>query len=361
MNIINLKPNRAARRRAKFNKKNDTITLEQFIELMRCPKQRDEKGRSKKKGIRRKFKILLPEHTHVIGAILLCDVIDEKKGRVYKKGTKILIDGHTRRVIWTNELEENLGNWCNELPEEVTITYYYVSTWKELCDLYDHFDNASDTEKTNDKWFGACMDNEFQLKNEKLKQVMAVQWAAHKLYPTVFKSPKGMSLYDLDEVATRFKDALLALDSIGDGEFKKGKKGQYQVSKTAILTSLIISFQKHNVRLNDDGACTHPLYEVAQKLNRGYLDNTDPDGKMDGVSHIVSEYTNGTLIPDHPFNFNTIDKELSFCLYWIEKALKGGKYKQIGNPNGQSWTTYVNRYVIDTYDAINNALNVSES
>jgi len=122
MTVIPLR-NREERRRVKYNKKNDTLTLEQFIELMRCPKQRDENGRSKKKGIRRKFKILLPEHTHVIGAILLCDVIDEKKERriagdlsgtgafnkyIVQKGDSIRAIAESFKVSRTEILEVNL-------------------------------------------------------------------------------------------------------------------------------------------------------------------------------------------------------------------------------------------------------------
>ena len=345
----------------KFQKKLGVLTLEQFFQLVRCPKQRDEVMRSQQPKVRKKFKKLLAEHCDVIAAIATEDITHEKTEKVYKKGTVFLIDGHTRRVIWVNEYKEGQGNWCDHLPEEINVTYYYISSYKELCDLYDHFDNSSSTEKTADKYYGACKVNEFELTNPKLKQVMAIQYAAHKLYPTVFTSPKAMSTYDLEEVAFRFKDALLALDKVGGGTFKKGKnKKSYTMATTPIICALLMAFKKHGVRLDENGTCSHPLFEIAQKLNKGHLNNTADDGRMDGVSHIVNEWTYDLLIQEKPFNFNTIDKELSFCLYWIEAHLTGKRLEKIGSPDKKTWTTYVSRYTGTTFDALNTALNVTE-
>ena len=148
-NLIPLPQNRQQRRSyKKFEKNVGTLTLKQFFELLRCPKNRDEVFRSLQPKVRRKFKKLLAEHCDVIAAIATEDILHEKTGKVYKKGTVFLIDGHTRRVIWTNEYEEGLGNWCDHLPEEINVTYYYIASYKDLCDLYDHFDNSSSTEKT---------------------------------------------------------------------------------------------------------------------------------------------------------------------------------------------------------------------
>ena len=360
-NIIPLNPtklNREQTRRIRFKKKKGTLTLEEFFKLLRCPIQRDESlltGRAGNKSIQRKFKKLLPEHCEVIAAILECDITDDETGKIYKQGTIFLIDGHTRRVIWALEYDENKGKWVDMLPEEVGVTYYYVDSYTQLADLYDHFDNASSAEKTADKFYGACHTHGFELSNPKLRQVMAIQYAAHKMYPKVFTSPKGMSVSDFSQVAKRFKNPLMVLDKVGNGKFKKPKKkGGYTLGTTPLITALLMAFKKHDVQLDANGECSHKLFEIANQLNDGYCQQGE---RMDGVSHIITEWKEDLLIPEKPFNFNTIDKELSFVLYWIEVALDGKKLKEIGNPGNKSWTTYVNRYTSNTYEAINNALN----
>ena len=360
-NIIPLNPiklNREQTRRIKFKKKKGILSLEEFFKLLRCPIQRDESlltGRAGNKSIQRKFRKLLPEHCEVIAAILECDIKDDETGKVYKKGTVFLIDGHTRRVIWSLEYDENKGKWVDMLPEEVGVTYYYVDSYTQLADLYDHFDNASSAERTADKFYGACHTHGFELSNSKLRQVMAIQYAAHKMYPKVFTSPKGMSVSDFSQVAKRFKNPLMVLDKIGNGKFKNPKKkGNYTLGTTPLITALLMAFKKHDVKLDANGECSHKLFEIANQLNDGYCQQGE---RMDGVSHIITEWKEDLLIPEKPFNFNTIDKELSFVLYWIEVALDGKKLKEIGNPGNKSWTTYVNRYTSNTYEAINNALN----
>ena len=122
-NITPLLQNRAQRRSfKKFKKKLGVLTLEDFFKLIRCPKNRDEVMRSQQPKVRRKFKKLLAEHCDVIAAIATEDIIHEKTGKVYKKGTVFLIDGHTRRVIWINEYDEGKGNWCDHLPQEINVT-----------------------------------------------------------------------------------------------------------------------------------------------------------------------------------------------------------------------------------------------
>ena len=132
------------------------------------------------------------------------------------------------------------------------------------------------------------------------------------------------------------------------------------MATTPIICALLMAFKKHGVRLDENGTCSHPLFEIAQKLNKGHLNNTADDGRMDGVSHIVNEWTYDLLIQEKPFNFNTIDKELSFCLYWIEAHLTGKRLEKIGSPDKKTWTTYVSRYTGTTFDALNTALNVTE-
>ena len=169
-----------------------------------------------------------------------------------------------------------------------------------------------------------------------------------------FTSPKAMSVSDFSQVAKRFKNPLMVLDKVGNGKFKKPKKkGGYTLGTTPLITALLMAFKKHDVKLDANGECSHKLFEIANQLNDGYCQQGE---RMDGVSHIITEWKEDLLIPEKPFNFNTIDQELSFVLYWIEVALSGKKLKEIGNPGNKSWTTYVNRYVSNTFDCLDSAL-----
>ena len=110
-----------------------------FLELEQSPVQRNHKKRAQEKKVFDKLTNLLPQHTMIATAELICDAWDPVTGRQWHKGDEFLIDAHTRREFWKN------GD-SDFVPENLTSQHYKVDSIEAVRDLYYTFDNSASDE-----------------------------------------------------------------------------------------------------------------------------------------------------------------------------------------------------------------------
>ena len=113
------------------------LTIEEFLDLPPVPMQRNTEERAKQSKVKKMLRTLKPTHLEVA-------IVELKKDckyydTVYKKGTKYIANGNTRKLFWLNNLSD-------AIPANVNATVYQVNDMEEVRDIYNMYDNPDTSE-----------------------------------------------------------------------------------------------------------------------------------------------------------------------------------------------------------------------
>jgi len=331
------------------------LPIQKFFEMAECPVQRDTEFRAQQKQYKEKFSRLKPEHCTGVSCELT--EICYYDGKKYEKGQWFIIDAHTRRYFWMNQMTDIV-------PTSIHLIHYKCSSLEEVIELYQHHDESSSVEKGRDKLFGACKINDITINDPKLKGVMPYTHAAHYYDPLKYTKNSGFSTLELKEVVSDFKEQMIVLDKFvaepsGGLKKKSGRKQAFDFHN-AIIAAGLIALKAHGVTTKDaDG---HDLVRILKQINAGGKNTVS--NLWDGATHIVNEFDGtGDILPKDGkgnvlFTYNEIKKAISFVLYWLEKALDDVPQMQIGKNWAIFIDGYYNRTCIDF--SINTLLGIGE-
>ena len=269
---------------------------DRFLLLEQSPVQRNHKKRAAEKKVFDKLNKLLPQHTMIATAELTCDAFDPVTGKQWYKGQVFLIDAHTRREFWRNDLSDFV-------PENLTSQHYKVNSIEEVRDLYYTFDNSASAERSTDLAYGACRYLNIDLKNINLYQVTGLTWAAHYYNEKHFPKTGGYDGNGLIVIYSEFKEEILFLDSFA-WETKKIDKFPHPL-KTASLLFL----KKYD---NDIAR------SIVKRVYTNKFSLPDDEGREDGVTELL----NWIKHKDESFaaNYDTIPVLTDGFLYWLNQA-----------------------------------------
>lgn len=270
------------------------MSYDKFKSLPNCPVQRNHKKRAKDKKTREKLSILQPQHCIIASATLTEKSYDPSNGVTYLAGSEFLVDAHTRREFWG----ENLSD---AIPEKLTSLHFDVKSITELRDLYYTFDNSANTEKSADLAYGACRYLNTNLNNHKLYQVTGLTWAAHFYDKQTFPKTSGYDGNGLIVLYSEFNSEIKFLDSFQ----WDGKIDIPHPLKTASLLFL----KKYN---NSESK------EIVKRVFTDDFQGKDKEGRLDGVTNLLCWIKNKDS--DFAANFNTIPDLSGKFLYWLNQA-----------------------------------------
>lgn len=148
------------------------IPLAKIFTFERHPLQRDEVRRAPKAH---KLHVFEDVHKYV--------------SAVEYQGRTILLDGHTRRYIWSNpHLYPNVGI----LPVKLVLTLYHASTWSEVLELYSRFDSQHAVETSTDILTGALGYRDLQLRSKYMQRLGYLQ-AVNATYVALATTRGGLT------------------------------------------------------------------------------------------------------------------------------------------------------------------------
>jgi len=278
------------------------LSKKEFDKLESAPVQRNHQKRAKKKDVREKLRILKPQHCQIVTATLTEDSYDPVNGKWYAKGTKFLIDGHTRREFWNN-------GYSDYVPESLSETNYPLSSIAEVRELYYSYDSSTSVEKSTDLAYGACRRLGLNLNKHKLYQVSAFTWAAHFYDKVRFEKNSGYDGEGLANIYKEFSSEITFLDSIVWN--KLGGNGKSGVEISGIVrTAAVLFLKKH--QLNDASK------GIIERIFSDDFDKKDEMGRMDGVTNLTRWLQDPT--EDFSQSFATIPPLTEKSLYWMHQA-----------------------------------------
>jgi len=270
------------------------MSYDKFKSLPDCPVQRNHKKRAKDKKTREKLAILQPQHCIVASATLTEKSYDPTNGVTYLAGSEFLVDAHTRREFWN----ENLSD---AIPEKLTSLHFDVKDIEELRKLYYTFDNSANTEKSADLAFGACRYLEVYFDNYKLYQVTSLTWAAHFYDSKQFSKTSGYDGNGLVVLYNVFIKELKFLDS-----FVWSNKIDIP---HPLRTAALLFLKKHD---------SDVAQSIIKRVFTNKFNGPDDEDRLDGVTNILDWIKDKDA--DFAANFKTIPVLTESFLYWLNQA-----------------------------------------
>lgn len=319
------------------------LTIEEYLSLDAVPMQRDTESRAKKHKTDKMLKKLSPVHLDVSLVQLMKD--SEYYGVLYKKNTRFIVNGNTRKFYWENGLTDFI-------PEYVSAVVYYVDSMEEVRQIYNTYDSPDATEKTQEKFYGILSGvYKYQpvfSKVQKGEILTSLYYACHLLDPAKYsitdKTPK-------EELLRFFIGEYLEEIKVFDKLAKLPKQWDAALSCAALM---ILKRYGNEPRAID----------FLKKVEDRVIDTSQV--QQDGVTHVSVEWDKRGGIK-FPVRRAAIDSKpgglpqtVPYILYWCEKYIADKKQTQLGSGWDKTHTNWFNQYnYMNKF--LNNALLVTEN
>ena len=127
-----------------------------------------------------------PDHIEIPVCKCICDIPHPTIADfVFKEGTEVLGDAHTRRLWW-----QKYATSTNPKPEVLNKKTINVSSYSEMLDVFNWFNSPDDVKKANDRIYGAAramlLPRGLSLYAPQLLMVQPWEYAAAGINPTVW-------------------------------------------------------------------------------------------------------------------------------------------------------------------------------
>ena len=325
MNIIKMKQNERA-----------IMTLREWINLPRCPVQRDEEKRDLGH-----LDTVNKTHLDVYSAIVTTEFKNPNNGTTYEVGYECKINGHGRAYKWDKGLSDTQ-------PSHVTATIYTVNSWQELEDMYDFADSDKSVEKRSEKILARLRAKDVHLSDPKLSNGQPLGFAASLVDPE--KNPKtgGLSTAQINEAVNLLHPQYKVMqDYVCDGNtelLRKNTTSQSFDFNSVLITACLVALKSFKVtpKLLDSDDKDYPMYinawklvDLIREINTGNMDQKSSPWSAD--THIIKEF-NGTgnvlknyhgQSPYPALNLSSYVPCTSFVLYWMLQHMKGVKHDNL--------------------------------
>jgi hypothetical protein len=263
----------------------ENISLDTLYNYDDHPTQRNTEYRAKGKSKKhlRKFKSI-QGMMHVIELTESSTCPTTKK--VYQKGHRMMLDGHTRRHIWKNDMSVSK-------PSSVHITVHRVSNIKEAIDLYNCFDSMDAKETTQEKMWGIAKmlgfigkSNEFR---DRLNIVNPINVYGHIVHPSKGYNQPVLQTSKHEKSVAMILPCLKILDEIyAEIDSKKGLKKMYHTDGCLKAAHLILLNQyKDDITLTDNGKTR--FENCKEFIVKTTLGSVDPMNVC-GSHHVAQEW-----------------------------------------------------------------------
>ena len=156
------------------------------MKILDHPGQRNTEKRLKEKKYHKKMQVRNPDHIEIPVCKCICDIPHPTIADfVFKEGTEVLGDAHTRRLWW-----QKYATSTNPKPEVLNKKTINVSYYSEMLDVFNWFNSPDDVKKANDRIYGAAramlLPRGLSLYAPQLLMVQPWEYAAAGINPTVW-------------------------------------------------------------------------------------------------------------------------------------------------------------------------------
>ena len=281
------------------------LSYDEYSKLDEVFCQRDTEGRLKR--AQKHLSELRAEHCVVSVAMLTED--DEVFGVKYKAGHKFILDSNTRNLNWSK-------GGSDQIPQEVLAIQYSYDSCDAIRESYNTFDSPDAIERNKEKLYGILFGMyHYTPKSHKLKKgqiLTGLIKACNFYFPDIYNQPNVKTEVLPGQVGA-FIEEIKALDN-------------FMIDKSSWDVSLVCAALMALKRYGTDD----------DKLNEGLQDINDraanKKGKeLDGISHIVDEWQTANFFSDKNTKWSSLNRTVSYCLYWIDKYMKDEKGVKPGN------------------------------
>lgn len=321
--------------------KHEQIVIEEFLEIPEVPMQRDTENRAAQKKTIKMLKKLLVVHLEVALIELTKDCLFY--GKEYKKGSRFIVNGNTRRYYWANGLSD-------KIPEKVNATIYLVSDMEEVRKIYNTYDSPDASEKTQEKFYGILSGiygyQPISTKVQRGKILTALSYACHTLDPQKYSDAKpkedvlSIIIGEYFEEIKMF-DKICALPLQWD---------------SALSCAALMILKKYG---NNPKAI-----EFLKKVEQRNMDTSKAE--RDGVTHVSYEWTINPKMARFQVRravtggHGGMQETVPFILYWAEKYISGKSQINLGGGWDKMHITWFDDYK-SRNNALSKALNISST
>jgi len=295
--------------------------------------QRNTEGRLSK-AIKHLSK-LLPEHCVVFVAKLTEK--DELFGKKYPAGCRWRIDSNTRALNWARG-----GTDC--IPKDLLVIEFSFSSCERIRQSYNTFDSPDSVERNQEKLYGILSGMyRYVPKSEKLikGQILSgLNKACHFYFPETWNQ-YNIKTSEMPGQVGAFLEEIKKFDDIAT---KASSWDQ------ALVCAALMALKKYGT--NNDN-----LIEALNFINDRAAGSRRTK-EWDGITHIIYEWENGKMFPDKTTIWHKeggLNRTVSYCLYWIDKYMKG----ETGTKVGRDWDKIAIKYKDQTVSSLNRLLVIS--
>lgn len=305
------------------------MPYEEFADLPEVFCQRNTEGRLSK--ARKHLSTLLPEHCVVFVAKLTES--GEVYGKKYSAGFRWRIDSNTRALNWAQ-------GGSDSIPKDVFVIEYSFGDPDRIRESYNTFDSPDSVERNQEKLYGILSGMyRYTPQSQKLIKgqiISALNKASHFYYPETWNQVTARSS-ELPGQVGAFLEEIKTLD-----EFLKDASSWDQ----ALVCAGLMALKKY-------GCDNEDLKEALQDINDKAANTKGKD--WDGISHIVDEWKTHRIFPSKDTKWDVLNRTVSYCLYWIDKYMKGEK----GSKVGTGWDKVAFKYKDQTVTSLNRLLSIA--
>lgn len=278
----------------------EEIPFDEFVKIPPVHCQRDESLRVNK--LRR-----------VVRKSTVPTILEVRVGE-YPDGSRVLLDGNTRRALWKS------GDKGVVAPEFVRATVYSLTDKKYAEELYYSFDNQGSAKNGAEIITGYYRKLHMSFDTPKLQRGSigkSVKFALRG-HPTI---PNDM----FTQIAY-LKDELIILDRIGCNNFN-----------AAYIAAALMMLKLYG----DNQKLASGLHKLNEQVQLG---QRHPDGTDDPLKRIVDAFNGVADLGDRvKGNNNNLPEQIGFTLYCLEKYMNNqriGKNKVKSNVIERTYETF---------------------
>ena len=304
----------------------------EYMAILTHPVQRDTEKRAKEPKFNKKMKVRTPDHLDIAVIECGCDISHPTiADKVFKKGTEILADAHTRREWW-----DKYPTPTNPKPEVLDKKTIVVYSWEEMLEVYCWYNSVDDVKKANDRIFGAArailLPRGLSLFAPQLLMVQPWEYAAAGINPTVWTRGAQSTLSEACKIVEEVYPAAMwfqdeVLDNLGTN---------VNIS-SPILACVLMSWFKHR----DNEKSLERLRDWTVNVSKDAINKSQSPYECDTMFlehwHTKGKRDKSQYIGSGILNRGEESTRMQgFILLMIDKYVSNLRHKNVPN----TWSTY---------------------
>lgn len=314
----------------------------EYMKILDHPGQRHTEKRVEEKKYHKKMQVRTPDHIEIPVCECACDIPHPTIANlVFKKGTEVLADAHTRRLWW-----QKYPTPTNPKPEVLNKKTIMVSSYEEMLKVFNWFNSPDDVKKANDRIFGAAramlLPRGLSLFAPQLLMVQPWEYAAAGINPTVWTRGAQSTLSEACKIVEEVYPAAMwfqdeVLDNLGTN---------VNIS-SPILACVLMSWFKHR----DNEKSLERLRDWTVNVSKDAINKSQSPYECDTIFlehwHTKGKRDKSQYIGSGILNRGEESTRMQgFILLMIDKYVSDVRHKNVPNTWSAYYSTWQKEYAM---------------